>query len=311
MVNSVAISGDILYAAQGSKVYKILYDKNSSEIFKILLNKEISLTHLGLSEDCKYLIGIGDVDKTVIVVDAETLEVAYTHKFPKRPSAWSTCKGNLVVADKFGDVFSVKLTEPLSDEARKNMEPILGHVSMILDVVATENNVLTSDRDEHIRVCEYPNSFVIERFLLGSRSYIAHLGVSGNYLLSAGGDPVIYSWNWKTGKEISNFNLREYLKLDNDDIDVISVSVTEKEAWVAVQGQPKVIKFTFPELQIVDVFETPHIINSLANNGTDCFAACPKGLIKVYKSASLSPYLELDGPEDILSQTHLRKAPRN
>ena len=49
--------------------------------------------------------------------------------------------------------------------------PILGHVSMITSMLVLDDvgKIITADRDEHIRVSEWPNSWKISRFLLGHK----------------------------------------------------------------------------------------------------------------------------------------------
>lgn len=48
-------------------------------------------------------------------------------------------------------------------------ELVLGHASMItsMQLSSDEKYIITSDRDEHIRVSHYPDGFNIETFCLG------------------------------------------------------------------------------------------------------------------------------------------------
>ena len=48
-------------------------------------------------------------------------------------------------------------------------ELLLGHVSPVTGLLLTydENHIITSDRDDHIRVSKYPQGWNIERFCLG------------------------------------------------------------------------------------------------------------------------------------------------
>lgn len=59
-------------------------------------------------------------------------------------------------------------TADKDDEAKK-LKPIVGHVSMVTDMVlsADDKYVITADRDEHIRVSRFPNGYNIESFCLG------------------------------------------------------------------------------------------------------------------------------------------------
>ena len=49
----------------------------------------------------------------------------------------------------------------------------MGHVSLVTTFLLTpdEKFIITADRDEHIRISWYPESFVIERYCLGHMKY--------------------------------------------------------------------------------------------------------------------------------------------
>ena len=102
---------------------------------------------------------------------------------PKRPSSITIdSQGQrAIVADKFGDVYTVSINDDSSMseieiEIEKDIQPILGHVSMLTDITmaTTHHNnnhnnnkqfIITADRDEHIRISNYPKSYVIKIFI--------------------------------------------------------------------------------------------------------------------------------------------------
>ncbi|RXK42389.1 hypothetical protein M231_00379 [Tremella mesenterica] len=91
---------------------------------------------------------------------------------------------------------------------------LLGHVSILTSHVLSMDgkHIITSDRDEHIRISRYPQSFVIERFLFGSESFVSALCIPPRrpeILLSAGGEGVMRVWGWETGRLIGNIELYE------------------------------------------------------------------------------------------------------
>lgn len=198
-----------------------------------------SFRTLEISRDGKYLIGTES--KSVHVINASDLSIVSQRTFPKRPSCVATTKGdaNLLVGDKFGDVYSVDLlsTEPLilssSETAKENdksttggLQPILGHVSMLVDLKMAENNgkefIITADRDEHVRVTNFPEAYDIERWLFGHKEFVSALTLipwNSEILVSGGGDDFLAVWNWAEGKLLQQFEIRslisEYLNEEN------------------------------------------------------------------------------------------------
>ncbi|KAI5809458.1 hypothetical protein BZA77DRAFT_328557 [Pyronema omphalodes] len=100
---------------------------------------------------------------------------------------------------------------------------ILGHVSMLLclstvtlpadhpEAAGKEKTwILTGDRDEHIRVTRYPQSYVIDGFCLGHTQFVkSMLTPSWNptSLISGGGDEFLLVWNWRQGKVLQKVDL--------------------------------------------------------------------------------------------------------
>jgi tRNA (guanine-N(7)-)-methyltransferase subunit TRM82 len=109
-----------------------------------------------------------------------------------------------------------KVQEESEEKTVLNFEHqlILGHVSMLTDVVAVSlpgppgsrprNYILTADRDEHIRVSRgIPQAHVIEQQCFGHTSLISKLCIPSwapNVLISGGGDGHLLVWNWSEGQ---------------------------------------------------------------------------------------------------------------
>lgn len=75
---------------------------------------------------------------------------------------------------------------------------ILGHLSMLLDLKLTKDErfLLTTDRDEKVRISNYPQAFVVRSFCLGHTQYVRSVVVWGDELVvSAGGDGSIKIWS--------------------------------------------------------------------------------------------------------------------
>ena len=90
---------------------------------------------------------------------------------------------------------------------------LLGHTASMLTGLqivpnSTDNTtrILTSDRDEKVRVSSFPNTFVVEGYLLGHTEYVSSLDVSKNdacpFCVTCGGDGTIRLWDYTTCEEL-------------------------------------------------------------------------------------------------------------
>jgi tRNA (guanine-N(7)-)-methyltransferase subunit TRM82 len=109
---------------------------------------------------------------------------------------------------------------------------LLGHISMITDIVATElptekygskhrTHILTSDRDEHIRISRGPpQSFVTEGYCLGHKEYISKMClITANLLISGGGDDDLLVWDIIKRSATSKISIRSAVIQANEKIE--------------------------------------------------------------------------------------------
>lgn len=179
---------------------------------------------LKLTRNEKYVMGTTDSDKAVVILSVDfskenCLSLVKRQVFPKRPCAvLSTMNdSDLVLADKFGDVYSIPIddSEPVEE---KELVPILGHVSMLSDVIIAEHNnkqfILTGDRDEHIKVTHYPQSYVVKHWLFGHHEFVSILHMcsfNNDILVSGGGDDYLLLWKWWSNEKLGQIDLRELI----------------------------------------------------------------------------------------------------
>lgn len=185
------------------------------------------IRNLILSRDETLLIGCTDSDKAAVIFQLDLnneencLKLIKRQPYLKRPSAITISLNNqdLIVADKFGDVYSMTITDPTVNNMN-NQEPILGHVSMLTSVAMSKDfsgkqYIITADRDEHIRISHYPQSFIIDKWLFGHKEFISTLCLPDwnmNWLFSGGGDNFICTWDWQKGELLSIFDFSELVK---------------------------------------------------------------------------------------------------
>ncbi|KAL6266894.1 tRNA (guanine-N(7)-)-methyltransferase non-catalytic subunit WDR4 [Pogonomyrmex barbatus] len=113
---------------------------------------------------------------------------------------------DIVIADKAGDAYLFSTSCPMETGTL-----ILGHLSMLLDICITQDMkyVLTTDRDEKIRVSMFPNCYNIVSYCLGHAKFVTNVSElphQKSILISSGGDGVFKLWDYKRGSELISVN---------------------------------------------------------------------------------------------------------
>ncbi|KAF8491637.1 WD40 repeat-like protein [Russula emetica] len=183
-----------------------------------------------------HLATVGD-DKQLKVWAVESLQLLSEREIPKKATQvlFTRSGRTIVVADKFGDVFTYPLVPlpiptpapPQNTEANtlaSHENPsggtlILGHTSLLTTFVLTpdESHIITADRDEHIRVSWFPQGHMIESFCLGHKKFILAVHIprdpaAHDILISGGGDSVIKVWQWRAGRRLYDVAIEEVVR---------------------------------------------------------------------------------------------------
>ena len=161
-------------------------------------------SHISCSAVCpnSNLLALCDESKQVTLwklPEAELISQRNLQRRATRALFTQDSKG-LLVADKSGDVYL------FSTEKEKEGELLLGHLSMLLDLRITLDSkfVITADRDEKIRVSNFPNSYNIHNYCLGHGDFVTSLGIlSEDLLLSGSGDGTVRVWRFLEGTEVA------------------------------------------------------------------------------------------------------------
>eukprot|EP01147_Barroeca_monosierra_P004898 gene4898-6901_t len=131
------------------------------------------------------LIAIATEMKNLYVLQLDNTEATgtqFTLLFERRLDKKATSMlfdmvGNLLISDKFGDVYRLNVMNK-AEFIDSEMKPICGHVSMLLDMDLQKEQLRTADRDGKIRISLYPESYVIKTFCLGHLEFVS--AISGN-----------------------------------------------------------------------------------------------------------------------------------
>lgn len=198
------------------------------------------ITHLAVSNCGKLLAATTYGDKLLhlykLKADDGSLELLSQRELVRGSSAmrFTPNSKSILLADKTGDCYTFDCD---GDVVAKG-EWILGHFSMILDILLTtdskyviechwngkqrKNNfwksnfcrfIVTSDRDEKIRITHYPRTEIIETYCLGHLEFVSSIEtITSNttepLLLSVSGDKTLRLWNCVTGTELVRSQLQ-------------------------------------------------------------------------------------------------------
>ncbi|KAL4864126.1 hypothetical protein BDV12DRAFT_176637 [Aspergillus spectabilis] len=146
---------------------------------------------------------------------------------------------------------------------------LLGHVSLLTDVAfATlpspdpsstrqRTYILTSDRDEHIRVSRGPpQAHITENYCFGHTAFISKLCIphwAPEILISGGGDPFLLVWNWASGQILHKLSLADHQDPETKELAVRGIwsasfdsasSTPHRLIFVALEGNPTLLTYT-------------------------------------------------------------------
>lgn len=201
----LTIENNLIFAVR-NKLYKIdVVNEKCDEVEVAPVNESSIITNICHKND---LIGLCTNDKQLILFSNE-LKIIHQWVTQRAPSDLTILNENeIILADKTGDVYLYKQNE---------LKPklILGHLSMVLSVEFNNNYIITTDRDEKIRVTSYPETYNIQSYCLGHEEFVTKLKlINDQTILSIGGDGTFRIWDYINGKELLCVDCMKYAKDD-------------------------------------------------------------------------------------------------
>lgn len=121
-------------------------------------------------------------------------------------------------------------------------ELLLGHVSMLTDVVYAKANersyIITADRDEHIRISRgQPQAHIIEGFCFGHEAFVSRLCLTQSGLLvSGGGDDHLLVWEWQTCSLKEKLAIRDVAFAHLQERNLVPIDLERTGYKIAVSG---------------------------------------------------------------------------
>ncbi|XP_043502908.1 tRNA (guanine-N(7)-)-methyltransferase non-catalytic subunit wdr4 [Polistes fuscatus] len=192
-----------------------------NKIVNIHNNVDIESYHMIISttfsNDGKYFL-VCTNRKQLCLYERKSKELISNRILPRAASKVIFSPNNdIIVADKAGDAYLFSTTNPAG-----NGILLLGHLSMLLDILITEDGkyILTTDRDEKIRVSMFPHSYNIVSYCLGHSKFVTNiyeLPHKKDILISSGGDGTIKFWDYVCGNELLTVNFSDKIPKYNID----------------------------------------------------------------------------------------------
>jgi len=134
-------------------------------------------------------------EKKLLTLSASDLAEESCLEVARRPSRAKIFENEIFIADKSGDVYRANLENMAQDDLKT---PILGHVSLILDIDVNEKFIATAEQDEKIKISSRKNPFVIDRFLLGHSEFVTRVNFLEDVVVTTGGDGNVKYWAKET-----------------------------------------------------------------------------------------------------------------
>lgn len=188
----------------------------------------------------------------------------------------------LVGGDLAGDAHAYSL-----DEQCKRQRLLLGHTaSMLTGLCISRNSLLSSDRDEKIRISSFPQTYIIEGFLLGHEAYITGIdSTTSGLVATSGGDCTIRLWNLETQLQVFELSTRSNEESGSEngntnDLIPTDLRFTADGSLLAVvfdqSNQLDVYRVagtleSSPKLELVQRVNCASPLLGVQSRGTDCF----------------------------------------
>lgn len=239
-MSSLAVNKNLIVVAKG--LHLDVFDGSDHNVVHITPKGKPQagdyIVDVIISADSKYVAIITALSKELILFDLPLSSRTRNFELPRSASKIRCSPDNskILVADKSGDALEYDIN---SDVQSSNK--ILGHLSLLLDILQTNDKkyIITTDRDEKIKVSCYPNTYNIQTYCLGHKEFVNHIELlphNDTYLLSTSGDGMIKIWNHvngtichtiETNKDVNDDQLKlQFIKsMDDDGIQVSALPV--------------------------------------------------------------------------------------
>lgn len=258
----IVVSDLVVFEAKSGKLIRSISLVDSEDQDQLLSKEHLVLDACFNAQGTKFAV-VTD-NKILRVFDADSWNIIFERALVKRATAvaFTFSTGEICIADKFGDAYRFKIGEEV-----QSLDPIVGHVSVLTDVAISSDDqfIITSDRDEKVRVSCYPNGYNIHSFCLGHKEFVSSvclpfLSESSRMIISGGGDSYILVSDYFTGRPISKIAYDTLLQLETipPRLTVAKIisspqSGSQPTSWVVliIENMPKILLFKASTTEVV------------------------------------------------------------
>ena len=215
-----------VYLGVGNTVYAIPTSTGTAESVRAFTSDKVSTSTIyALSLDRiheKYLV-VGYENKALLCWDVDSGDLVGSRQMRKKPTAvlattWAKPSEDkkdysvALVSDKAGEIWAVRMPD-LAQELL-----VAGHTtSVVTDLTfsASQHRVISSDRDEKLRISSFPDLETIHGYCLGHTSVVSSTctlkdDVTGqDYIVSTGWDHRLFLWNMNNAEVLDEFAFKD------------------------------------------------------------------------------------------------------
>ncbi|XP_015792142.1 tRNA (guanine-N(7)-)-methyltransferase non-catalytic subunit wdr4 [Tetranychus urticae] len=180
-----------------------------------------------LSQSEKYL-AICDNFKNLIVYCTKEWKVLASFVIERKCDhvIFNEKEGKLIVSNRSGWIYGYQLVASELKDDENGETFLLGHNAIILDLkLSLDSRYLAScDRDEKIRISNYPNCYNIESYCLGHTQFVSCLAfINEQLLISGSGDGTLRVWQFTQGKELSAYSFANDISAKDEKVAPLAI----------------------------------------------------------------------------------------
>ncbi|EKX55364.1 hypothetical protein GUITHDRAFT_99147 [Guillardia theta CCMP2712] len=185
----------------------LVADCSTGSLMELEQSHTERVTSVTVGKDKEVMVSGGN-DKRLVVWQLPEMKVASKTVTDKKVVSvvLDEERRRVVFAEIAGEVFQ----KPIDDLDSK-AEHLLGHISSLTDmrISPSGSRLLTSDRDEKVRISNFPHAFEIEAFCLGHTELVTCIETftlaEEELLLSGGADGSVRLWSVKDGSLLDTY----------------------------------------------------------------------------------------------------------